>query len=267
MKILRNPEEISLSIGKTADGVTQSMYSVYDTQKEDLVRHILSQKSYEAVIIFCSTKDKVKALFKVLRKGFDVEAFHSDLEQVERENIMSAFKNKAVKILIGTDIISRGIDVVGIQLVINYDTPSDPEDYVHRVGRTARADKEGEAITFVNPKDQHKFVRIEKLIGMAVTQIPLPEGFEKGPEYLGEKVKSGGFSSAGPGGNSKKKKKKKPGQKHSGEKRPEGTSIKPRVDASKAPPTPKSDLPKQEQSGGTVQKPGKYGQRKNVIEP
>jgi superfamily II DNA/RNA helicase len=268
MKILKNPEEISLSIGKTAEGVTQSMYSVYDTQKEDLVRHILSQKSYEAVIIFCSTKDKVKALFKVLKKGFDVEAFHSDLEQVERENIMSAFKNKAVKILIGTDIISRGIDVVGIQLVINYDTPSDPEDYVHRVGRTARADKEGEAITFVNPKDQHKFVRIEKLIGMAVTQIPLPEGFEKGPEYLGEKAKSGGFASSAPAGNSKKKKKKKPGHKHSGEKRPEDSAGKPRMDSPTVPSVPKSDSPKQEPSGGSGrEKPNKYGQRKNVIEP
>lgn len=268
MKILRNPEEISLAIGKTAEGVTQSMYSVYDTQKEDLVRHILSQKAYEAVIIFCSTKDKVKALFKVLKKGFDVEAFHSDLEQVEREKIMSAFKNKAVKILIGTDIISRGIDVVGIQLVINYDTPSDPEDYVHRVGRTARADKEGEAITFVNPKDQHKFVRIEKLIGMAVTQIALPDGFEKGPEYLGEKAKSSDFSRQPMGGNSKKKKKKKFGNKNSEEKRPGGVEFKPKSEAPKAAHHPKPESPKQEQASESAQqKPSKYGQRKNVIEP
>ncbi|TFV97753.1 DEAD/DEAH box helicase [Algoriphagus kandeliae] len=183
MKLLQNPEEITIALGKTATGVTQAFYSVYDEQKEALVKHILSQKEYEAVIIFASTKEKVKSIFKILRKGFDVEAFHSDLEQVEREKIMSDFKNKSIKILVGTDIISRGIDVVGIELVINYDTPNDPEDYVHRVGRTARADMEGEAITFVNPKDQYKFRRIEELIGMEVNQMPLPEGFEKGPEY------------------------------------------------------------------------------------
>lgn len=182
-KLLHEPEEISLSIGKTAEGVTQAAYLVYDHQKEDLVRHILSQKPYEAVIIFASTKEKVKSLFKVIKKSFDVESFHSDLDQVEREQIMSRFKNKTLKILIGTDIISRGIDVVGIELVINFDTPNDPEDYVHRVGRTARADSKGEAITFINDKDRYKFRRIEELIGIEVPKLPLPEGFEAGPEY------------------------------------------------------------------------------------
>jgi len=277
MKFLRNPEEISLSIGKTAEGVTQSMYSVYDGQKEELVRHILGQKPYEAVIIFASTKDKVKALYKVLRKEFDIEAFHSDLEQLEREKIMSNFKNKAVKILIGTDIISRGIDVVGIELIINFDTPSDPEDYVHRVGRTARADKEGEAITFVNPKDQHKFVRIESLIGMEITRNPMPEGFERGPEYLGEKAKSSGFSSGGDG-KSKNKKKKKSGNKPSGEKpsNSNGSSgFKPRADFKKSENAPKQETSKSEQSTDPKPEhaaapkseiPSKYGQRKNVID-
>lgn len=261
MKILNKPEEISIAIGKTAEGVTQSMYSVYDTQKEELVRHILSQKAYEAVIIFCSTKDKVKALYKVLKKGFDVEAFHSDLEQVEREKIMSAFKNKAVKILIGTDIISRGIDVVGIELVINYDTPSDPEDYVHRVGRTARADKEGEAITFVNPKDQHKFVRIEKLIGMSVTQNPLPAHMEKGPEYAGDKPKKE-FSKPNPDKSKKKKKKKKPsGQESSATKE----QSKPRSEVEVR--APRVEQPKESDSPKSETKPSKYGQRKNVIDP
>lgn len=182
-KLLHEPEEISLAIGKTAEGVTQGAYLVYDHQKEDLVRHILSQKPYEAVIIFASTKEKVKSLFKVIKKSFDVESFHSDLDQVEREQIMSRFKNRTLKILIGTDIISRGIDVVGIELVINFDTPNDPEDYVHRVGRTARADSKGEAITFINDKDRYKFKRIEELIGMEIPKLPLPEGFEAGPEY------------------------------------------------------------------------------------
>lgn len=274
MKILRNPEEISIAIGKTAEGVTQSMYSVFDGQKEALVRHILSRKAYEAVIIFASTKDKVKALYKVLRKQFEIEAFHSDLEQVEREKIMSDFKNKKVKILIGTDIISRGIDVVGIELVINFDTPSDPEDYVHRVGRTARADKEGEAITFVNPKDQHKFVRIEKLIGMQVTQNPLPEDFERGPEYSGDKAKPSGGQQAGSKPKSKNKKKKKPGQrpaaeggqKPAGEGQPQQGNSR-QKHRPKKPQTPKTDAPQSESSApASAENPSKFGQRKNVIE-
>jgi ATP-dependent RNA helicase RhlE len=182
-KILKNPVEINIALGKTAKGITQSVFMVNDDQKEGLVKHILSQKAYEAVIIFASTKDKVKALFKTLKKEFDVEAFHSDLDQMEREKIMSAFKNKAVKILVGTDIISRGIDVVGIELVINYDTPSDPEDYVHRVGRTARADSQGEAITFVNRKDKFKFQNIEKLIGLELNQQALPEHLGAAPDF------------------------------------------------------------------------------------
>ena len=255
MKILNKPEEISIAIGKTAAGVTQSMYSVYDTQKEELVRYILSQKNYEAVIVFCSTKDKVKALHKTLRKSFDMEAFHSDLEQVEREKIMSAFKNRKVKILVGTDIISRGIDVVGIELIINYDTPGDPEDYVHRVGRTARADAKGEAITFVNPKDQPKFVRIEQLIGMSVTKNPLPAQMEKGPTFVGEKVKETAPTSATSTSPLKKKKKKKKSPTSS-------SSLSPRPYAERAAePVPVVGVSEQEASTN------KYGQRKNVIEP
>jgi len=182
-QLLQNPQEINIALGKTAKGITQSSYMVYDNQKEALVKHILSQKDYEAVIIFCSTKDKVKSLFKALKKDFEIEAFHSDLEQVEREKIMSSFKNRSLKILVGTDIISRGIDVVGIELVINYDTPSDPEDYVHRVGRTARADSQGEAITFVNEKDKFKYSNIEKLIGMEINKLNIPENIGEAPTF------------------------------------------------------------------------------------
>jgi ATP-dependent RNA helicase RhlE len=259
MKILNKPEEISIAIGKTAEGVTQSMYSVYDTQKEELVKFILSQKAYEAVIIFASTKDKVKALYKVLRRDFDVEAFHSDLEQVEREKIMSNFKNKMVKILVGTDIISRGIDVVGIELVINYDTPSDPEDYVHRVGRTARADKEGEAITFVNPKDQFKFVRIEHLIGMNVTQNPIPASIGEGPVYSGDKPKTHSSSEGNKPQNKKKKKKpirsQNEGQPKDFKKRenpPEKSASKPKTSVASNPTS--------------EPKPNRFGPRKNVID-
>lgn len=264
MKILQNPEEISIAIGKTAAGVTQSMYSVYDSQKEDLVKHILSQKAYEAVIIFAGTKDKVKALHRVLRRKFDVEAFHSDLEQVEREKTMAAFKNKTLKILVGTDIISRGIDVVGIELVINFDTPGDPEDYVHRVGRTARADKEGAAITFVNPRDQQKFDRIEALIGMEVQQLPLPEGFEEGPQYSRgqKKVAGGGFKKQGnkkPSQQARKQGKPKHTHKPNTGEAPKQAQKQPQEQ--KAPQADKGgDNPERKSSGG------RFGNRRNVVD-
>ncbi len=273
MKILHEPEEISIAIGKTAAGVTQTMYSVYDNQKEALVKHILSKKNYEAVIIFASTKEKVKSLFRILRKSFEIEAFHSDLEQIEREKIMSAFKNKSLKILVGTDIISRGIDVVGIELVINFDTPGDPEDYVHRVGRTARADMEGEAITFVNPPDQYKFDRIEALIGMEVQELPLPEGFEKGPNYVhgesGKKKGSGKKRFDSKGGNRNKPNR---GNQNRNKHRNKGKG----QHQSKRQDHKKGDAKRQDQpnkEGGSQQSQSsqpksnnKFGRRKNVID-
>ena len=184
-QLLNDPEEISIALGKTAKGVSQYVYMAYDQQKEGLMLHILGQRDYEAVIIFCSTKDKVKSLFKTLRGKFDVEAFHADLDQVEREKIMSAFKSKKIKILVATDILSRGIDVEDIELVVNYDTPNDPEDYVHRVGRTARAQKQGTAITLVNDKDRYKYSNIERLIGLEIEKLPLPESLGEGPSAAG----------------------------------------------------------------------------------
>lgn len=260
-QILQNPEEISLALGKTAAGVTQKVYAVYDGQKEALIRSILTSKDYEAVIIFASTKEKVKSLHKLLRKDFEVEAFHSDLEQAERESIMSRFKNRQLKILIGTDIISRGIDVVGIELVVNFDTPNDPEDYVHRVGRTARADSKGEAITFVSDKDAYKYFRIEQLIGMEIEKCVLPEGFEPGPE-----LRAKGKSSSGPNKGGKKPFKKKdnrqngqrPKQSH-----PEATS---KPEASKpverhASPKPQTSPKQQETKSAGA---SKFRQRKNI---
>ncbi|SIS76226.1 DEAD/DEAH box helicase [Belliella pelovolcani] len=275
-KLLKNPEEVTLSVGKTAEGVTQGAYLVHDPQKEDLVRHILRQKEYEAVIIFASTKDKVKSLYKVLKKDFEVEAFHSDLEQVEREQIMSRFKNRSLKILIGTDIISRGIDVVGIELVINFDTPNDPEDYVHRVGRTARADSKGEAITFINDKDRYKFNRIEALIGMEVDKLPLPEGYPMGPSY------SNGSSNKKQGSGSKKggKSHEKPRGNFSKSTHTEKPTRKPRQNPQEAhvvrdpenPDTPSGFKPRQnpkvDKSPEFQERPktSKFGSRKNVID-
>ncbi len=150
----------------------------------ELLKNILKDPNYASVIIFASQKTTVKLLAQELQKqGIDAEGFHSDLEQSKREDIMARFRSRQVRVLVGTDVISRGIDVVGISLVVNYDVPPDPEDYVHRIGRTARAATTGTAITFVNEKDQNRFAQIENLIGYPIEQLPLPEGFEAGPTY------------------------------------------------------------------------------------
>ncbi|PUV25863.1 MULTISPECIES: DEAD/DEAH box helicase [Sphingobacterium] len=183
-KILSKPVEVNIAISKPSEGIDQRAYLVYDKQKMDLLKIILQDVNYVSVIIFASQKTTVKLLAQELQKqGIDAEGFHSDLEQAKREDIMSRFRSRQVRVLVGTDVISRGIDIVGISLVVNYDVPPDPEDYVHRIGRTARAATTGTAITFVNDKDQQRFSQIENLIGYPVEQIALPEGFEAGPEY------------------------------------------------------------------------------------
>lgn len=204
-RILQDPKEITIAISKPAEGIKQLAYSVYDTQKERLLEGILEDDSFVSVIIFASTKDNVKKLGQLLRKkGHSVKAFSSDLEQHERESIMNEFKNRQLRILVGTDILSRGIDVEGVSLVVNYDSPPDPEDYVHRIGRTARAATQGTAITFINPNDQRKFSRIEQLIEKEVPKLPLPEGLGEGPEYNPEKAprdsKFGNRNGGKPGG-------------------------------------------------------------------
>ncbi|MFM8911490.1 MAG: DEAD/DEAH box helicase, partial [Flammeovirgaceae bacterium] len=149
-RILINPAEINIAISKPAEGILQQAYLVYDEQKEKLIQTILKDDKYPSAIIFASTKENVKKLDRTLRKmGLEIKAIHSDLEQVERESILREFKNKQLSILIGTDVLSRGIDVEGISLVINFDVPPDPEDYIHRIGRTARAATTGTAITFI----------------------------------------------------------------------------------------------------------------------
>jgi superfamily II DNA/RNA helicase len=183
-KILHKPVEVNIAISKPSEGIDQRAYLVFDKQKMDLLKIILQDVNYVSVIIFASQKTTVKLLAQELQKqGIDAEGFHSDLEQAKREDIMSRFRSRQVRVLVGTDVISRGIDIVGISLVVNYDVPPDPEDYVHRIGRTARAATTGTAITFVNDKDQQRFAQIESLIGYPVEQIALPEGFEAGPEY------------------------------------------------------------------------------------
>jgi ATP-dependent RNA helicase RhlE len=180
--LLNHPEQISLAISKPAEGISQQVYLIGDEQKVPLLTSILKNGDYKSIIVFASTKEKVKNLGKVFRNlGLKAEAFHSDLGQSERESILLKFKNKQLPIIIGTDVLSRGIDVEGIDLVINFDAPHDAEDYVHRIGRTARAASKGTAITLVNNKDKRKLANIEKLIEKEIERMPLPEHLGEAP--------------------------------------------------------------------------------------
>jgi len=174
--VLHNPQQINIAISQPAVGIDQQVYLVNDHQKLGLIQLLLKDNAFPSAIIFASTKDKVKEVYKQLKGAhIKVNAFHSDLEQSEREEILLKFKNKQVPVIIGTDALSRGIDVEGIDLVVNYDVPSDPEDYIHRIGRTARAETTGTAITFVNDRDQRKLKNIEAMIDREVRRVPLPE--------------------------------------------------------------------------------------------
>jgi ATP-dependent RNA helicase RhlE len=194
-RILKDPIQINIAISKPAAGILQQAYVVYDSQKMDILKQVLLDEKMTSVIIFASTKDKVKDLEREMqRAGFAAKGFHSDLEQNEREVIMREFKSRSLRIIIGTDILSRGIDVEGINLVVNYDAPPDPEDYIHRIGRTARADTTGTAITFINEKDQQKFFRIESLIGNDIPKLPIPAELGEGPLYQPELKRPKTFS-------------------------------------------------------------------------
>ncbi|MDE5551395.1 MAG: DEAD/DEAH box helicase, partial [Bacteroidaceae bacterium] len=163
--ILHDPIEVKIAVSKPAEKIQQQAYLCYDGMKDRIVEKVLQQDDLDRVILFASSKMKVKELSITLkRKGFNVGAMHSDLEQREREEMMLAFKNRRINILIATDIVSRGIDIDDIQMVINYDAPRDPEDYVHRIGRTARANREGQAITLVTPRDWPHLLKSEQLI-------------------------------------------------------------------------------------------------------
>jgi superfamily II DNA/RNA helicase len=191
-------EEISIAMSKPAEGILQAAYLVYDTQKIPLISSLLKGKELNSVLIFSSTKLKVKEIHKALRReGFKAEAIHSDLDQSERESVMLDFRNRKTEILVATDIIARGIDVDGIDLVVNYDVPGDAEDYVHRVGRTARAKSTGVALTLINENDMEKFATIEHLIDTTVYKSPLPDGFEPGPVYDPSKSKKSNFHRKG----------------------------------------------------------------------
>jgi len=204
--ILKDPAEISIALSKPPETIKQLAYVVYDTQKIPVIQHILAEQPYTSVLVFCSKKQTVKQLTAQLqKKGYHAKDIHSDLDQHQREDVLLEFASKRLPILIATDILSRGIDIDQIELVINYDVPPDGEDYVHRIGRTARAETKGTAITLVNPDDQFKFQRIEKLIDKIVEKAEIPASLGEGPAY-GQREKREGGKRPHPNRNTKEKK-------------------------------------------------------------
>lgn len=182
-KILNKPVEINIAMSKPAEGVLQAVYFVHDHQKLELLKSLLLGKDIDSVLVFSSTKKNVKTITGDFKKaGLSVAAIHSDLEQKEREAVLSDYRNRKFQVLVATDILSRGIDIEGIGLIVNYEVPADAEDYVHRVGRTARADATGVAITFVNQYDIPALKKIEELIGTVIHKIPNPEWLGEGPD-------------------------------------------------------------------------------------
>lgn len=183
-KILHHPVEVNISISKPPEKIIQEAFIVYDTQKIPLVKYLLGKKNFKSVLIFCSSKLSVKQLTRDLKRAkFLADEIHSDLDQTKREEVLIQFKSGRLPILVATDILSRGIDIDNIDLVINYDVPHDGEDYVHRIGRTARAEADGTAYTFVSVKEQRKFLAIEKLIGKPVPKAQVPQELGETPEF------------------------------------------------------------------------------------
>lgn len=199
--ILHNPAEVNIAISKPNEAIDQSAYICYESQKLGIIREMFAEPTESKTIIFSSSKLKVKELAHTLKRmKLNVAAMHSDLEQAQREEVMLNFKNNKVNILVATDIVARGIDIEDIGLVINYDVPHDPEDYIHRIGRTARAAATGSAVTFVCEEEQGKFRAIEKFIEKDIRKAELPAVVGEGPAYNPEAFSGRG---RGRGGRSK----------------------------------------------------------------
>ena len=183
-RILKNPVEINIAISKPPEKIIQKAFVVYEQQKLPLIKMLLKQTPYKNALVFCSRKQTVKQLTRELKQGgLNVEEIHSDLEQAQREDVLSKFTSGRIPVLVATDILSRGIDIDTIDVVINYDVPGDGEDYVHRIGRTARAEADGAAFTLVGEKEQNKFAAIEKLLEKEVPKAEVPKELGTGPSY------------------------------------------------------------------------------------
>jgi superfamily II DNA/RNA helicase len=183
--ILKDPAEVSIEIAKPPEGVLQAVYLAHDEQKTPLINSLIADKpECKSILIFCSTKAKVAQLARTLKgRNYTVASISSDLKQTEREEVLGKFRARQIRVLVATDVMSRGIDIKDINLVINYDAPQDAEDYVHRVGRTARAETTGIALTLVNADDMNRLRRIESLIGKQLMKIPLPAELGEGPKW------------------------------------------------------------------------------------
>ena len=203
--ILTNPVEVNIAISKPNEAIDQSAYVCYETQKLGIVRELFREAPDFKSLIFSSSKQKVKELAHTLKRmHLDVAPMHSDLDQPKREEVMLNYKNGKVKILVATDIVARGIDIEDIGLVINYDVPHDPEDYIHRIGRTARAAATGSAITFVSVEEQSKFHQIEKFIEREIPKRELPAEVGEGPAYNPSDGRGGRGGRGGKGRGSRK---------------------------------------------------------------
>lgn len=217
-KILKQPVEVNIAISRPPEKIVQRAYVVYEPQKKALIQKIIRETPHRSLIIFCSRKHTVKELTQTLKRAnFSVAEIHSDLEQSEREDILGGFKSGRIPVVVATDVLSRGIDIDTIDVVVNYDVPHDGEDYVHRIGRTARAEKDGKAFTLVSEQEMHRFGRIEQLIGNEVPKLEIPEELGPGPEYR----PGGGRKGGGKHGGGKKGDGKHGDRKHGGGKREE----------------------------------------------
>ena len=210
--LLHNPVEVKIAVSRPAEKIRQSAYVCYEPQKLKIVEHLFKSGDLQRVIIFSGKKEKVKEVARQLRKmNINCGQMHSDLTQQERDEVMYKFKAGKTDVLVATDIVARGIDIDDIRIVINYDVPHDAEDYVHRIGRTARADRDGMAITFISDTDMYKFQSIEHFLGKEVDKNPLPDGIGEGPEYVKRQKhknntrRKGRWHSKGNGKNSNKK--------------------------------------------------------------
>ncbi|MCF0183351.1 MAG: DEAD/DEAH box helicase, partial [Bacteroidaceae bacterium] len=258
--LLHDPAEVKLAVSKPADGIHQSAYVCHEAQKMGVLKHLFAEKKPERVIIFAGSKLKVKDMAIAMRRaGYNVGAMHSDLSQAERDEVMFNFKSQKIDILVATDIVARGIDIDDIQLVVNYDVPHDAEDYVHRVGRTARAGAEGRAITLISSKDQPLFGQIERFLERVIDKNPMPPELGEAPEYTGNASRRKSLGKTSRKGKKKPRSGNKPKQsqaKSNDPKRAEGKSNK---DIQRAEGTPNESKPSQtttnniERAAGTPQ--------------
>lgn len=205
--MLKNPVEIKIAVSQPAEKISQTAYVCHESQKLGIIEHLFKDNQLKRVIIFSSSKVKVKEINRSLRRmEINSDEMHADLQQSQRDDVMHRFKNRHIDVLVATDIVARGIDIDNIATVINYDVPHDAEDYIHRIGRTARADQAGQAITFVRGADIGKFMAIEKFMHHVVTKLPLPEGMGDAPEYKAPHEKKRTHYSRGKGRNDRNRK-------------------------------------------------------------